>query len=81
MNQENENQAMHHHWGRLGRSILNGVIGDYLEKENNPLAIRMGFYHQFNRLVLDDKLALQLDTPLSNKIVIFVHGLTNLESV
>lgn len=81
MSQTNENEEQYRHWGRLGRSVLNGVIGDYLEKENNPLAIKMGFYYQYQRLVLDEQLALQVDYPLTNKIVVFVHGLTNLETV
>ena len=45
MNENNKKHDIHKHWGRLGRSVLNGMIGDYLEKENNPLAIKMGFYN------------------------------------
>lgn len=71
----------HRQWGRLGRSVLNGVIGDYLDKQNNPLAIKMAFYHNFKALSLDDSLAYQLDFPLTNKVVVLVHGLTNLETV
>lgn len=71
----------HRQWGRLGRSVLNGVIGDYLEKQNNPLAIKMAFYHNFKALSLDDSLAYQVDYPLTNKVVVLVHGLTNLETV
>jgi pimeloyl-ACP methyl ester carboxylesterase len=81
MDQDQQSSAKHQHWGRLGRSVLNGVIGDYLEKENNPLAIKMGFYHKLRRLSLDEQLAQQVDFPLTNKIVVFVHGLTNLETV
>lgn len=69
-------------YGRLSQSILNGVVGDYLQQRNNPLAIQMGFYHQFNRLDLASPLGLQLPgSPLSNKLVVLVHGLTNLETV
>ena len=71
----------HRQWGRLGRSVLNGVIGDYLEKQNNPLAIKMAFYNNFKPLTLDANLAHQVDFPLSNKVVVLVHGLTNLETV
>jgi len=81
MNKAPHSNAKHFHWGRLGRSVLNGVLGDYLEKENNPLAIKMGFYHKYRALSLNDKLAQQVDFPLTNKIVVFVHGLTNLETV
>jgi len=72
-------------WANLSRSVLNGVIGDYLEKEHNPLAIDMAFYHQNKALVLNDTLAQQLARPsaksLTNKIIILIHGLTNLETV
>lgn len=71
----------HRQWGRLGRSVLNGVMGDYLEKQNNPLAIKMAFYHHFKPLNLDAGLAHQVDFPLTNKVVVLVHGLTNLETV
>lgn len=69
------------HWGQMGRSLLNGMIGDYLERENNPLAIKMGFYYRYNRITLNEYLAQQLDFPLTNKVVVFVHGLTDMESV
>jgi hypothetical protein len=81
MNLENNNKEVNRHWGQLGQSLLNSMIGGYLEKENNPLAIQMGFFHQSKRLSLDSQLAQQLDGPLSNKVVVFVHGLTNLETV
>ena len=71
----------HRQWGRLGRSVLNGVIGDYLEKQNNPLAIKMSFQHNFKTLSLDENLVHQVDFPLTNKIVVLVHGLTNLETI
>ena len=71
----------HRQWGRLGRSVLNGVMGDYLEKQNNPLAIKMAFYHRFKALTLNASLAHQVDFPLTNKVVVLVHGLTNLETV
>jgi len=57
------------------------MIGEYLEKEKNPLAIPMEFYHRSKKLSLDSQLAQQLSFPLSNKIVILVHGLTQLETV
>jgi pimeloyl-ACP methyl ester carboxylesterase len=73
------------HWANMIRSILSGVVGDYLVKENNPLAIDMAFYHQDKALLMDAPLSQQmqciLSKPLSNKIIILVHGLTNLETV
>ena len=68
-------------WAKTGRSVLNGIIGDYLEKENSPLAIKMGFYHRGRKLDLNESLASQFDSPLTNKVVLLVHGLTNLETV
>jgi len=72
-------------WANLSRSVLNGVIGDYLEKEHNPLAIDMAFYHQNKALILNETLAHQLvrpsAKPLTNKVIILIHGLTNLETV
>ncbi len=64
------------HWGNVSRAVLNGVVGDYLVKEKNPLAINMGFYHQGSPLFLPNP-----DIVLSNKVVVLLHGLTNLETV
>lgn len=69
-------------YGRLSQSILNGVVGDYLDEKQNPLAIKMGFYHHFHQLDMDASLIEQLsDLAISNKVVVLVHGLTNLETV
>jgi pimeloyl-ACP methyl ester carboxylesterase len=77
-------------WANLSRSVLNGIIGDYLEKEHNPLAIEMAFYHQNQALILDKSLVRQMtqttpqsDSPqrISNKVIVLIHGLTNLETV
>ncbi|GAA3928959.1 hypothetical protein [Litoribacillus peritrichatus] len=68
------------HLGKVGRAILNGVIGDYLVQENNPLAITMGFYYRY-KLVKLRELATNPPTPLTNKVVVFLHGLTNLETI
>jgi len=85
MDEKNSKQVDIQSWANLSRSVLNGVVGDYLVKENNPLAIEMAFYHQDKALVLDETLAQQLhgqsDKTLSNKIIVLVHGLTNLETV
>ena len=81
MHKNTNNNEVHLHQGRFGLSLLNGMIGEYLEKENNPLSVQMGFYHRSNKLDLNDSLDTQIDFPLTNKVVIFVHGLTNLENV
>lgn len=64
------------HWGNVSRAVLNGVVGDYLVEQNNPLAIDMGFYHQGLPLSLPNP-----ETTYSNKIVVLLHGLTNLETI
>lgn len=85
MDEQARKQTDIQNWANLSRSILNGVVGDYLAKENNPLAIEMAFYHQDQALDLNESLAPQIpnqsDKSLSNKIIVLVHGLTNLETV
>ena len=69
-------------WGNISRAVLNGVIGDYLAKQNNPLAIEMGFYHQGSPLLSFDTLSnSNSDAGLTNKVVVLLHGLTNLETI
>ena len=85
MDEQERKQANMKNWANLSRSILNGVVGDYLEKEQNPLAIDMAFYHLDQALDLHADLAQQMmskpDKALSNKVIILIHGLTNLETV
>ena len=64
------------HWGNVSRAVLNGVIGDYLVEQQNPLAIEMGFYNQGSPLSLPNP-----EIKLSNKVVVLLHGLTNLETI
>jgi pimeloyl-ACP methyl ester carboxylesterase len=72
-------------WANISRSVLNGIVGDYLAKEHNPLAIEMAFYHHNHPLILNETLAHQLKfssgKPLTNKVIVLIHGLTNLETV
>lgn len=72
-------------WANISRSVLNGIVGDYLAKENNPLAIEMAFYHYGHPVILNKTLARQLtfpaNKPLTNKVVVLIHGLTNLETI
>ena len=56
------------------QSVLNGVIGDYLEKNDNPLNISMQFRHQGKAISLD-KESLQKTYPkINGKILLMVHG-------
>jgi len=69
-------------WGNISRAVLNGVIGDYLVQQNNPLAIDMGFYHKGAPLRSFEPLSkASSGVGLSNKIVVLLHGLTNLETI
>jgi len=72
-------------WANMSRSVLNGIVGDYLAKENNPLAIEMALYQYDHPLKLNETLANQLqfpsDKPLTNKVIVLIHGLTNLETI
>ena len=63
------------------QGILNGVFGDYLAQDESSLAIEMAFYHYGYRLDLNAAIAEQVEMPISNKLVVFVHGLTNTESI
>ncbi|UZE96339.1 esterase/lipase family protein [Alkalimarinus alittae] len=64
------------YWGNVSRAVLNGVVGDYLVSQNNPLAIDMGFYHQGKPLSLPNP-----DMTVTNKVAVLLHGLTNLETI
>jgi len=61
--------------------ILNGAIGDKLASGANPLATNAGFYHANQKLSLKSSIQAQLGLPISNKIIVFLHGLTNTESI
>lgn len=63
------------------QGVLNGAIGDTLAETQNELAIQMDFYHHNQPIDLTLPLDSQLPSPLSNKLIIFIHGLTNTESI
>jgi len=52
-------------------SVLNGVVGDYLADNNNPLAIRMEIRHQGENIFSTAKQQLP---KIKNKILLLVHG-------
>ncbi len=56
------------------RSVLNGVIGDYLEKNNNPLKINMQFRHDAKTIPLDSKSIKKAYPTINGKILLMVHG-------
>lgn len=55
-------------------SVLNGVVGDYLDKNDNPLAIKMQFRHQGKALTLDSESIEQTLAAINGKILIMIHG-------
>lgn len=55
-------------------SILNGVIGDYLEEKNNPLKIDMQFRHQSKKIQIDAKSLKAIYPNCNGKILLMVHG-------
>ena len=56
------------------RAVLNGVIGDYLEKRENPLQITMQFKHQASATSLDKKSIEKAYPTINGKILLMVHG-------
>ena len=65
-------------WSERGISILNGVVGDYLDRRGNGLAIPMSFVQDGATLVVNSH-ALQVAQPvLTGKVVVVkavVYGL------
>jgi hypothetical protein len=63
-------------WFQASEVALNAVLGDYLERRQNPLAIEMRFHHQGRPLALTEPaLRATQPQPLSRRIAIFVHGM------
>ncbi len=56
------------------RSVLNGVIGNYLEKNNNPLKINMQFRHDAKAIPLNSKSIKKAYPTINGKILLMVHG-------
>lgn len=65
----------------FAQGVLNGIVGDYLHKQGNSLAIDMNFYHKGQILPLDPCSIGRYHQHCSPKLCIFVHGLTNTESI
>jgi pimeloyl-ACP methyl ester carboxylesterase len=56
-------------------AAINGVIGDHLERSDNPLALRMAFRHQGQALTQDEA-ALRAAIPAPRgHLLVLVHGL------
>ncbi len=57
------------------RSVLNGVLGDHLEKTDNPLSITLQFKHLCKPLLIDRQRLKEKYPALQGKIIVLVHGL------
>ncbi len=56
------------------RAVLNGVVGDYLEKTENPLQITMQFRYKGKALSLTTDSLQDVFPALNGKIILMVHG-------
>lgn len=65
----------------LGVTALNGLMGHTLKDGDSPLAVRMGFYHRNRPLALTQCQFDHIVPKISNKIVVFVHGLASHEQM
>jgi pimeloyl-ACP methyl ester carboxylesterase len=55
-------------------SVLNGVIGDYLEEKENPLKMNMQFRYQSKAIQIDSE-SLKVTLPkINGKILLMIHG-------
>ncbi len=56
------------------RSVINGVVGDYLGDTENPLKITMQFRYQSKAIRLDKKSIEEAYPTINGKILLMVHG-------
>lgn len=61
-------------------SILNGVVGQHLQRTRNPLATTMGFVREGRSLPVSTDALLGAYPAPSPRVVVLVHGLMGLES-
>jgi pimeloyl-ACP methyl ester carboxylesterase len=56
-------------------AILNGVVGDYLQENKNPLAISMALRQDGEAIDFDKNKIAESDKKVSGKILLMIHGL------
>jgi len=61
------------------QAALNAVLGDYLERSGNPLALRMAFYERGLPLMLTAASLRAARPELGARAVVFVHGMGQTE--
>lgn len=62
-------------------AVLNGLVGDYLEREGNGLRTSMGFRHRGQPVVLDRAGMARAYPDATGRIALFVHGVMCTETV
>lgn len=62
-------------WAVWAQSAVNGMLGDYLQAEQNPLAIGMGIYTGGRALRIEREALAALQPLPTARIVLLVHGL------
>lgn len=67
-------------WFEAREAALNAVLGDYLERRGNSLAIAMQFYHHGRPLALTAEALRAAHAELTPRIAILVHGMAQTES-
>lgn len=65
----------------LGITALNGLMGDRLQAQGNPLAVHMSFYHRNRPLALTADQLAAFSPSVTEKLVVFVHGLASNEQM
>jgi triacylglycerol lipase len=68
-------------WPERGVSILNGMVGDYLQRRGNDLAIAMSFRHSGSPLQMNATSLRAAHATLSPRICVLAHGFCCNESV
>ena len=67
-------------WLETTEAALNAVLGDYLERRGNGLAIEMAFYHQGAPLPMTEAAILAAHPRVGSRIVVCLHGMAETES-
>ena len=68
-------------WPDRGISILNGMVGDYLDRQGNGLAIAMSIQHGGRALPVEATALAAAQPDATRRLCVFVHGYCCNESV
>ena len=67
-------------WTDFAQAVLNGVVGDYLSRRKNGLAIQLGFRDEGKELPLEAEAIRKAHPAATGKLCIMVHGLACTEA-